>query len=62
MKIDNKGYITLTPKESETITELLWTLAAMGGTNDDEFNKEANKAGKFGDQILYLRKKHETGY
>lgn len=57
MKIDNKGYITLTPKESETIAELLWTLAAMGGTSDDEFNKDANMAGKFGDKILCLRTK-----
>lgn len=34
MKIDSKGYITLTPRESAEIIECLETLEAMSGAYD----------------------------
>lgn len=43
MKIDAKGYITLTPKESEEIMDLLDTLAAMSGAYDQDFTGECKK-------------------
>lgn len=55
MKIDKKGYITLTPKESDAIKDLLYTLAAMRGTSDDYFNSECKKAEKVADRIYTLK-------
>ena len=52
MKIDSKGYITLTPKESEEIMDLLDTLAAMSGAYDQDFTGECKKAQKYSDKIL----------
>lgn len=52
MKIDAKGYITLTPKESEEIMDLLDTLAAMSGSYDQDFTTECRKAQKYSDKIL----------
>lgn len=57
MKIDNKGYVTLTPKESEEIMDLLDTLAAMSGAYDIDFTKECKKAQKYSDKILSLKNK-----
>lgn len=58
MKIDAKGYITLTPKESYEIMDLLGTLEAMGGTYDQEFASACNKAGKYCNKILLLKFNH----
>lgn len=55
MKIDAKGYIALTPKESYEIMDLLNTLEAMGGTYDQEFASDCNKAGKYANKILSLK-------
>lgn len=55
MKIDKKGYITLTPKESDAIMDLLDTLAAMSGTYDQDFTKECEKAQKYSYKILSLK-------
>lgn len=55
MKIDTKGYITLTPKESEEIMDLLDTLAAMSGAYDTDFTAECKKAQKYSDKILTLK-------
>lgn len=55
MKIDAKGYITLTPKESDEIMDLLDTLEAMGGTYDQGFASDCNKAGKYSKKILSLK-------
>lgn len=55
MKIDEKGYITLTPKESDAIMDLLYTLAAMRGTMEDDFNKDCKKAQKIVDRIYTLK-------
>ena len=44
MKLDAKGYITLTHKESKNIMDLLDTLAAMVGYYDDDFTKKCKKA------------------
>lgn len=55
MKTDAKGYITLTPKESEDIMDLLETLAAMSDAYDDYFTKKCKKAQKYSDKILSLR-------
>ena len=52
MKIDAKGYITLTPKDSEEIMDLLDTLAAMSGAYDQDFTGECKKAQKYSDKIL----------
>ena len=52
MKIDSKGYITLTPKESKEIMDLLDTLAAMSGAYDQDFTGECKKAQKHSDKIL----------
>lgn len=52
MKIDAKGYITLTPKESEEIMDLLDTLAAMSGAYDQDFTRECKRAQKYFDKIL----------
>lgn len=54
MKTDAKGYITLTPKESKDIMDLLDTLAAMS-SYDDNYTKECKKAQKYSDKILTLR-------
>lgn len=55
MKIDTKGYITLTPKESNEIMDLLDTLAAMSGAFDQDFTRECKKAQKYSDKILELK-------
>lgn len=55
MKIDEKGYITLTPKESDSVMDLLYTVEALGGSGDDEFTKDARKAGRLADKILELK-------
>lgn len=55
MKIDGKGYITLTPKESDAIMDLLYTLAAMRGTLEDDFNNDCEKAAKVADRIFTLK-------
>ena len=55
MKINEKGYIILTPKESESIMDLLYTVEALGGTGDDELTKDAHKAGRLADKILELK-------
>lgn len=55
MKIDGKGYITLTPKESDAIMDLLYTLAAMRGTLEDDFNNDCEKAEKVADRIFTLK-------
>ena len=55
MKIDTKGCITLTPKESEDIMDLLDILAAMSGAYDIDFTKECKKAQKYSDKILTLK-------
>lgn len=54
MKIDAKGYITLTHKESKDIMDLLDTLAALS-SYDDDYTKECKKAQKYSDKILTLR-------
>lgn len=46
MKIDKKGYITLTAKEAAKTIDLLWTLSSMGGSFDDDFNKDCSAAQK----------------
>ena len=55
MKIDKKGYVTLTHKESDSVMDLLYTLEAMSGTGDDDFNAEARKAGYYANKILELK-------
>lgn len=55
MKIDAKGYITLTPKESDEIMDLLDTLAAMSGAYDQDFTEECKKADKYSNKILSLK-------
>lgn len=55
MKIDEKGYITLTPKESDAIIDLLYTLAAMRGTLEEDFSNECEKAQKVADRIYTLK-------
>ena len=55
MKIDKKGYITLTPKESDEIMDLLDTLAAMSGAYDQVFTGECKKADKYSNKILSLK-------
>lgn len=55
MKIDARGYITLTPKESEDIMDLLDTLAAMSGAYDIDFTRECKKAGKYSNKIQSLK-------
>ena len=55
MKIDKKGYITLTPKESDTIIDLLYTLGTMRGTLEDDFNNDCKKAEKVADRIYILK-------
>lgn len=55
MKIDKKGYVTLTPKESDTIIDLLYTLGAMSGVLEDDFNKDCEKAQKIADRIFTLK-------
>ena len=52
MKIDAKGYITLTPKESEEIMDLLDTLVAMSGAYDVDFTRDCKRAQKYSDKIL----------
>lgn len=59
MKIDVKGNITLTPKESCEIMDLLDTLAAMSGAYDVDFTRECKKAEKYSNRILSLK---ETNY
>ena len=54
MKIDKKGYITLTPKESEAIMDLLYTLGAMSGTLEEDFNEDCEKAQKFAERMFTL--------
>lgn len=58
MKIDSKGYITLTPKESNEIMDLLDTLAAMSGAYDQDFTAECKKSQKYSDKILSLKNEH----
>lgn len=55
MKIDGKGYITLTPKESDAIMDLLYVLAAMCGTLEDDFNNDCKKAKKLADRIYTFK-------
>lgn len=55
MKIDKKGYITLTPKESDAIKDLLYTLAAMRGSFEEDFNTDCEKAEKVADRIYTLK-------
>lgn len=55
MKIDKKGYITLTPKESDAIMDLLDTLAAMSGAYKQDFTEECKKAQKYSDKMLSLK-------
>ena len=55
MKIDEKGYITLTPKESDSVMDLLYTVESLGGSGDDELTKDAHKAGCLADKILELK-------
>lgn len=55
MKIDSKGYIILTPKESEEISDLLATLEAMRGAYDEDFTKDCIKAGRYSNKILKLK-------
>lgn len=55
MKIDGKGYITLTPKESDTIMDLLYTLGAMSGTIDEDFSNACEKAQNVADRIYTLK-------
>lgn len=55
MKIDKKGYITLTPKESDAIMDLLYTLAAMRGAFEEDFNEDCEKAEKVASRIYTLK-------
>lgn len=55
MKINYKGYITLTPKESDEIMDLLDTLAAMSGAYDEDFTRECKKAQRYSDKIQSLK-------
>lgn len=57
MKIDSKGYITLTPRESNEIMDALDTLAAMSGTYDIDFTNVCKKADKYSIKILELKNK-----
>lgn len=59
MKIDKKGYVILTPKERDTIIDLLYTLGAMIGASDDDFNKDCEKAQKIAERIQILTLKDE---
>ena len=55
MKIDGKGYMTLTPKESDAIMDLLYTLAAMRGSYEEDFNNDCKKAEKVANRIHTLK-------
>lgn len=59
MKIDKKGYVILTPKESDTIIDLLYILGAMSGGLEDDFNKDCEKAQKIAERIHILTLKDE---
>lgn len=51
-KIYNAG-IVLTKKEAIAIAECLETLEGMSGAYDEEFTKEAQRAGRFAKKIRY---------
>lgn len=51
MKRDNNRII-LTLKEAEELMNLLYSLEATGGVYDEEYTKEANLAGKYGNKLL----------
>lgn len=55
MKIDSKGYITLTPRESDEIMDSLDTLEAMSGAYDEDFTKDCQQAGRYSRKILKLK-------
>ena len=55
MKIDSKGYITLTPRESNEIMECLDTLNAMRGAYDEEFTRDCQRAGKYSNRFIELK-------
>lgn len=55
MKIDSKGYITLTPRESDEIMDCLDTLAAMSGAYDEDFTRDCQKAGRYSYRLLELK-------
>lgn len=53
MKKIYTGGIVLTKKEAIAITECLETLEGMSGAYDEEFTKEAQRAGRFAKKIRY---------
>lgn len=55
MKIDSKGYITLTPRESDEIMDCLDTLEAMSGAYDEDFTCDCQKAGRYSCRLLELK-------
>lgn len=57
MKRNNNGII-LTLKEAEKIMNLLYTLEATSGAYDDEYTKDAQLAGKYGNKLLKCLKKN----
>lgn len=55
MKIDSKGYVTLTPRESAEIIECLETLEAMSGAYDEDFTRDCQTAGRYSNRLLNLK-------
>lgn len=51
MKRNNNGII-LTLKEAENIMNLLYSLEATSGAYDDEYTKDAQLAGKYGNRLF----------
>lgn len=48
----NNSSIILTLKEAEKIMNLLYTLEATSGAYDDEYTKDAQVAGKYGNKLF----------
>lgn len=51
MKRNGKNII-LTLNEAEDVAALLYTLEATGGVFDEEYTKEAKKAGKYASKLM----------
>lgn len=60
MKRDNNRII-LTLKEAKEIMNLLYSFEATGGVYDEEYTKEANKSGKYGNKLLKLINQESYG-
>lgn len=55
MKKTKDGHIVLTPKESDKISDLLYTLAAMAGAYDQDFTRDCKAAERLADKIVELK-------